>query len=100
MKSIDGGEEWFEIMDGLDLRSEFYVLLVHPIKNNTLFLSTNKGVYMSKDAGNEWRPINDGLPTTFNQVRDNVAENLSFTSDYKYLLLTLVEYGIWKAELK
>ena len=55
---------------------------------------------MSKDAGHEWRPINDGLPTTFNQVRDNVAENLSFTSDYKYLLLTLVEYGIWKAELK
>lgn len=100
MKSIDGGEQWFEIMDGLDPRSEFYVLLVHPVETNKLFLSTNKGVYMSKNAGGSWKPVNDGLPSTFNQVRDNVAENLAFTADYKYLLLTLVEHGIWKAELK
>jgi photosystem II stability/assembly factor-like uncharacterized protein len=99
MKSTDGGEQWFEIMDGLNPRSEFYVLLVHPSETNKLFLSTSNGVYMSKNAGGDWKPVNDGLPSTFNQVRDNVAENLAFTADYKYLLLTLVEHGIWKAKL-
>ncbi len=99
--STDGGERWFEIMEGLDKQSEFYVLLIHPYRHDTLFLSTNRGVYMSKNAGATWIPVNEGLPTTFNQVRDNVAENLAFTADdNRYLLLTLVENGIWKAKLK
>ena len=99
MKSIDGGESWFEIMNGLDEKSEFYTLLIYPLNHDILFLSTNKGVYISKDAGNSWQAANSGLPSTGNQVRDNVAQNLAFTADVKYLLLGLVNYGIWKADL-
>jgi len=99
MKSTDGGENWFKIMKGLDDKSEFYTLLIYPPDHNILFLSTNRGVYISKNAGDSWIPINNGLPSTNNQVRDNVAENLALTPDNKYLILGLVEYGVWKADL-
>jgi len=32
-------------------------------------------------------------------VRDNVANNLALTPDNKYLILGLVGYGVWKADL-
>jgi photosystem II stability/assembly factor-like uncharacterized protein/predicted TIM-barrel fold metal-dependent hydrolase len=99
MKSTDGGETWFKIMNGLDDKNEFYTLLIYPPDHNILFLSTNKGVYLSRDAGKSWKPANNGLPSTNNQVRDNVAENLALTPDNKYLILGLVEYGLWKADL-
>jgi photosystem II stability/assembly factor-like uncharacterized protein len=99
MKSTDGGESWFKIMNGLDERSEFYSLLISPFNTSILFLSTSDGVYLSRDAGNSWQGINNGLPETRNQVRDNVADNLVITPDNKYLVLGLMEYGVWKADL-
>jgi PKD repeat protein len=99
MKSTDGGESWFRIMNGLDERSEFYKILIYPPNHNILFLSTSNGVYLSWDAGMSWEGINSGLSTTNNQVRDNVADNLALTQDNKYLVLGLREYGVWKADL-
>jgi len=99
MKSTDGGENWFKIMNGLDDRSEFYTLLIYPLNHNILFLSTNNGVYISRDAGDGWKSIDSGLPSTDNQVRDNVADNLALTPDNKYLVLGLMDYGVWKADL-
>jgi photosystem II stability/assembly factor-like uncharacterized protein len=99
MKSTDGGGHWFEIMNGLDPRSEFYTLLIHPDHRSVLFLSTSNGVFMSPNAGETWEPINHGLPTTHNQVRDNVADNLTLTGDRRHLLLGLVGHGVWRADL-
>lgn len=99
MKSTDAGGTWFKIMEGLDERSEFYSVLIHPTYHNILFLSTSKGVYVSNDAGSTWQAINSGLPTAENQARDNVAENLALTADMKYLVLGLSRYGVWKADL-
>lgn len=99
MKSIDGGETWSKIMNGLDDKSEFYTLLIYPDDHNILFLSTTKGVYTSKDAGRSWHDANNGLPTTYNWVRDNVAENLALTMDNKYLIYSIHHYGLWKADI-
>jgi photosystem II stability/assembly factor-like uncharacterized protein len=99
MKSTDGGESWFEIMNGLHPISEFYTLIIYPDNHDILFMSTNRGVYMSRDAGNSWKAINGGLPTKENQVRDNVADNLALTADKKYLVLGLVDHGMWKADI-
>jgi len=99
MKSTDGGESWFEITNGLDDKSEFYTLLIYPKNHDVLFLSTSNGVYWSKNAGDSWEAINDGLPSIFNQVRDNVADNLAITADNEHLILGLVCYGVWKANL-
>jgi PKD repeat protein len=99
MKSTDGGESWFKIMEGLSNRSEFYKVLIHPSYSNILFLSSSNGVYVSNDAGLTWQMINNGLATTYNQARDNVADNLALTSDGRYLLLGLSGYGLWKADV-
>ncbi|KPJ57189.1 hypothetical protein AMJ49_01075 [Parcubacteria bacterium DG_74_2] len=106
MKSTDGGETWFEIMKGLNRKSEFYKLIIYPLNHNILFLSTNRGVYLSKNAGESWKSINNGLPglcktkaSMCNQVRDNVADNLILTPDNKYLILGLAMNGVWKADL-
>ena len=103
MKSTDGGENWFKIMKGLNPISEFYTLIIYPSNHNILFLSTNRGVYLSGNAGASWERINSGLPArdgeVNNQVRDNVAENLTLTPDNKYLILGLVNYGAWRADL-
>jgi photosystem II stability/assembly factor-like uncharacterized protein len=99
MKSIDGGQNWFKIMNGLSDQNEYYRLLIYPLNHNVLFLSSSNGVFLSEDSGTIWKPINNGLPSTNNQVRDNVANNLALTCDSKTLLLGLVNYGIWKADL-
>ncbi|MFH1240070.1 MAG: family 16 glycoside hydrolase, partial [Candidatus Diapherotrites archaeon] len=100
MKTTDAGENWFKIMNGLDeYRSEFYTLLIYPPNHKILFLSTNRGVYISRDSGSSWKAINTGLPNTDNQVRDNVADNLALTSDNKYLIFGLMNAGAWKADL-
>lgn len=99
VKSVDGGENWLKIMNGLDDRSEFYTLLILPAKHSVLFLSTNKGVFLSTDSGSNWQPMNEGLPTVENQVRDNVAENLAFTADHESLILGLFDHGFWKADI-
>lgn len=62
-------------------------------------MSSNKGVYISMNAGESWAPINDGLPTKENQVRDNVADNLALTPDSRYLILGLTNYGAWRTDL-
>jgi photosystem II stability/assembly factor-like uncharacterized protein len=99
MKSIDGAESWFQIMDGLPDRTEFYTLLIYPLNHDALFLSTSNGVYWSKNAGDSWEAINDGLPSIGNEVRDNVAENLALSADDRYLILGLAGHGVWKADL-
>jgi len=99
MKSTDGGENWFKIMNGLEEKCEFYNILIYPLNHNILFLSTSIGVYLSKDAGNSWEGINSGLPTTHNKARNNVAEYLAFTPDNRYLILSLSGYGVWKTDL-
>jgi hypothetical protein len=99
MKSTDGGENWAAIEEGLPGKSEYYTLLIHPEDHQILFLSTSNGVYWSRNAGALWESLNGGLPTTSNWVRDNVADNLTFTADNRYLLLGLVGYGVWRADL-
>jgi photosystem II stability/assembly factor-like uncharacterized protein len=99
MKSTDGGQTWRKIMTGLDSGNEYYTLLIHPADHDTLFLSSSDGVFISLDAGDSWWPITDGLPTTHNQVRDNVADNLALTADHDTLLLGVVGHGLWRADV-
>ena len=99
MKSTDGGENWFKIMNGLDDGDEFYKILIFPPNRDVLFVSSNSGVYISRDAGDSWENINQGLASSMNQARDNVADNLFLTPDNNHLLLALRNYGVWKTNL-
>jgi hypothetical protein len=54
---------------------------------------------VSRDAGAHWQPINDGLPVAEHRIRDNVAQNLKLTADGESLILTIVDYGVWRADI-
>lgn len=99
MKSIDGGNSWFKIMNGLSTQYEYYGLIIHPENTNVLFLSSNSGVFASKNGGGSWFAINSGLPSLNMQMRDNVAQNLQITVDLDYLVLAVTGYGCWKADI-
>ena len=99
MKSADGGETWFKIMNGLRNMSEYYSLIIHPEDHQTIFLSSTYGVYLSQDAGENWQPLNEGIPTEYHMMRDNVASNLKLTPDNKNLIFGIINYGVWKADI-
>ncbi len=99
MKSADGGRSWVGIMNGMDDDREYYRLIIHPANHDVLFVSTDKGVFASADAGATWQPMNGGLPTTWHRIRDNVARNMWLTADRQHLVLGVVDYGVWRADL-
>jgi photosystem II stability/assembly factor-like uncharacterized protein len=99
MKSTDGGKTWYKIMYGLRDMSEYYVLLIHPLDRNLLFVSSSFGVYVSRDAGESWKPMNQGIPVEFHYLRDNVAMNLQLTPDSMNLIYGIVNYGVWKSNI-
>ncbi|MCP4612332.1 MAG: hypothetical protein GY845_26850 [Planctomycetes bacterium] len=99
MKSIDGGENWFKIMDGLRTMSEYYQLIIHPDDHNILFVSSTFGVFISNDAGQLWEPFNEGLPVQEFYIRDNVAENLKITPDGRYLVFGITAHGVWRVDI-
>ena len=100
VKTTDGGNNWFEITTGLDKGNEFYDIIIYPHNHNILFLSTqHEGVFISKDAGEIWEPINGGLGNLYAGVSNNVAVNLVIDSEGKYLYFGTMGSGVWKADL-
>lgn len=72
-RTNDGGETWTEITKGLP--SDFgFPLAIHPRKPETIFVLPLKGaefrcppanklrVFRSKNGGNDWEPLDNGLP--------------------------------------
>lgn len=99
LKSIDGGESWFEIMNGLDRGREYYQLIMYPENHDVLFVSASDGVYMTKDGGGNWESINYNIDIGTG-VTNNVANNLKLDADHRYLYLGTMGKGVFKADLK
>ena len=71
-KSMDGGDSWTAINNGLPTFQsdgkthiyDIYTLAIDPLTPSTLYAGTNiVGVYKSMDGGDSWTAINNGLPT-------------------------------------
>jgi photosystem II stability/assembly factor-like uncharacterized protein len=59
-KSIDGGENWFEL--DKTLTCEFVrAMAVDPVNSNIVYAGSNVGMYKSTDAGKSWHAINIGF---------------------------------------
>jgi hypothetical protein len=104
MKSTDGGDTWFEIMNGLEYDREYYQLIMYPYNYEVLFVSTNYGIFMTENGGESWTPINDGLDVYEEIIRsgivNNVANNLQIDSEGKYLYLGTMGRGVYTADLE
>ena len=63
MRSTDEGETWRRVGIGQGLHSDALVrsLASNPDRSDTIFAGTDKGLYRSDDAGEQWQPVNSSL---------------------------------------
>lgn len=101
VKSIDGGEHWFEITNGLNVDQEFYKIIVDSLDRDTLYLATQgNGVFISEDGGDHWVPWNEGLTNLMAGTNgNNVSNVLAFSADGKVLYFATSGSGVWRRRL-
>jgi photosystem II stability/assembly factor-like uncharacterized protein len=63
-KSTDYGKTWQDISKGIPL-GPVNVIREDPSNKNILYVGTDIGVYISKDAGATWDVLGGNLPSTF-----------------------------------
>jgi photosystem II stability/assembly factor-like uncharacterized protein len=91
MKSSDGGEHWVEITNGLvdkddSLHQEFYNIIVDRFDPNTIYLTAEFGVYISRDGGGLWEPWKEGLINHFPGTNgNNVTHAFTLSADHSML---------------
>ena len=73
-KSIDEGESWEELNDGLeDLQADIiFDLVYNPLDENQLTIATSNGIYTSYNQGEEWEKLKEGR---YNKVEHSPVTN-------------------------
>ncbi|MEJ2560967.1 MAG: hypothetical protein P8186_33060, partial [Anaerolineae bacterium] len=56
-ESSDGGQNWQARWAGLDVTTEAISLAIDPLHPATLYLGADTGLYRSRYAGEDWRPV-------------------------------------------
>jgi len=67
-RTHDGGKSWLRVSAGIPHGSFVNSVREDPVRRGLLYAGTEKGVYVSFDDGEAWRPLQSGLPVT--SVRD------------------------------
>jgi photosystem II stability/assembly factor-like uncharacterized protein len=60
-KSTDGGESWTRAAGGLTTGISVQDLAADHVTPGTLYAATSHGVYVTRNGGGLWTPMNDGL---------------------------------------
>ncbi len=64
-KSLDEGNSWIQTSLNLATYSKVTDILISPMNSDVLYAATTQnGVYISFDSGDNWEAANDGLPAT------------------------------------
>ncbi|MHA1944539.1 MAG: WD40/YVTN/BNR-like repeat-containing protein [Candidatus Hodarchaeales archaeon] len=98
MKSIDGGENWYEITTGLNVTQEFFKIIVDKHNPDILYLATEReGVFISYNGGELWEPWNEGL-TNLRAASsgNNVANPMVQSADGGYLYFGVFGFGVFR----
>ncbi len=56
LKSIDGGTNWYSVMNGLPVNIAIVSFEFDPSNSGTVWLGTDLGIYRSDDGGESWMP--------------------------------------------
>lgn len=67
-RTRDGGRTWQKIINGLPARGFVHVVREDPARKGLLYAGADKGVFVSFDGGDSWRPLQLNLPVS--PVRD------------------------------
>ena len=98
MKSEDGGKNWFQITEGLDISQEFYKIIVDRFDPQTVYLATQwDGVHISHNGGESWAPWNEGL-TNLNAGTNgnNVTNTMILSEDGLHLYFGTAGTGVFR----
>jgi len=69
-RTTDYGKSWKRIIDKDDTESYALSIIEHPFEDRLMFLGTDDGLYISFDAGANWKKYTHGFPTV--SVKDLV----------------------------
>jgi photosystem II stability/assembly factor-like uncharacterized protein len=72
-RTQDGGKTWTEIINGIPAGQTVNAVREDPERKGLLFAGTEKGVYVSFNAGAHWDSLRLNLPAT--SVRDLIIKN-------------------------
>lgn len=67
-RTRDGGRTWQKIINGLPAHGFVHVVREDPARKGLLYAGADKGVFVSFDGGDSWRPMQLNLPVS--PVRD------------------------------
>ena len=56
-RSADGGDTFRRACDGMFVECDVRALLVHPRQENTLYVGTELGIYISRDGADSWTKL-------------------------------------------
>jgi hypothetical protein len=97
MKSINGGETWFAITNGLDINQEFYKVIVDKHNPDVLYLATQwNGVFISRNGGISWTAWNQGLTNTVAGTLSNVTNPMVMSADGLFLYFGTAGSGVFR----
>ena len=67
-KSLDGGQSWRSIKNGIIDDSDIFAIDIDPRDPNHIIASACSGIYETKDAGDNWRKV-QGIPSQSRRTR-------------------------------
>ena len=67
-KTVDGGEHWTNIKEGIIDDSDVFSIIVDPKSPSTVYASACSGIYKSEDAAAKFQKI-QGIPSTARRTR-------------------------------
>ena len=93
-KSMNAGQNWIEIQNGLPSNLAGSTILVNPHKSSEVFLLSQMGIYKTSDAGFTWVLF---CPNSANQFKIHTTkQNTFYLNSYDSLLLTNDAGITWK----
>ena len=92
LKSVDKGERWKRIVQGLDTLAPLSALTIDQTEGQFLTLGTQgDGIFLSDDQGENWRQSNQGLETL------DIGLVYSLPSNSQVLLAAGAEGGVFRS---
>src|SRR5207249_405030 len=72
-RTKDGGRTWTDVVEGIPSNEVVNAVREDPVRRGLLYAGTERGVYVSFDAGDHWQSLQLDLPAS--SVRDLVVHD-------------------------
>ena len=96
LKSIDGGKNWFQVIDWSKQElTGVQDIVINPLNSKSIYAATTEGLYRSKDKGESWNLIHD-LPMAIDIELNASDTSIVFVTHGSYLNNNVS--GIYRSE--